>query len=152
MHRETVREGILRSWGFFGFCGFGVVLWHTYCFSHLRGCLTTVISVSERSPSYEKWRKFNNATRLGEGSLVCSVYEIRVVERDHKFVAYSVLTKCLDLWKTENVAFLASRNYLSLIKFLKICPHSISDFQRTCSSKLSTFQGGESSCLKMRKL
>lgn len=54
-----------------------------------------------------------------EGSSVCSVSEIRVVKHDHKFVAYSVLTKFLGLCKTENAAFLASRNYLSLIQFFK---------------------------------
>lgn len=31
--------------------------------------------------------------------------EIRIDEHEHKFVAFSVLTKCLDLRKTENVTF-----------------------------------------------
>lgn len=47
--------------------------------------MTTVISVSEVSPSHEKLRIFNNVTKLGVESLVCSVFEIRVVEHDHEF-------------------------------------------------------------------
>lgn len=66
-----------------------------------------------------------------------------IIDYDHKFAAYSVLIKFLELHKTENKLFSVSHNYFSLIHFLKrIFPHSISYLQRRShSSKVSTLRG-----------